>query len=67
LARIESVLSELPPHYRDAFVLTVIDGLSLENAAAIADTTPTALKMRTHYARAALRERLGDDLAELLP
>jgi len=66
LARIESVLSELPPHYRDAFVLTAINGLSLEDAAAVADTTPTALKMRTHYARAALRARLGDDLEELL-
>jgi RNA polymerase sigma-70 factor (ECF subfamily) len=66
LARIESVLGELPPHYRDAFVLTAIDGLSLEEAAAVTDTTPTALKMRTHYAREALRARLGDDLEELL-
>ena len=43
-----------------------MDGLSLEDAAAITDTTPTTLKMRKHYARAALRERLGVELEELL-
>jgi RNA polymerase sigma-70 factor (ECF subfamily) len=66
LARVESALKKLPPHYREAFELTAVDGLSLEDAAAVADTTPTALKMRTHYARAALRECLGDELEELL-
>jgi RNA polymerase sigma-70 factor (ECF subfamily) len=66
LARIESALRELPAQHREAFELTTMDGLSLEDAAAIVDTTPTTLKMRKHYARAALRERLGDELEELL-
>src|SRR5664279_866011 len=66
LARIEAALDQIPPHYREAFVLTAMEGLSLEAAAAITDTTPAALKMRTHYARAALRECLGDELEELL-
>jgi RNA polymerase sigma-70 factor, ECF subfamily len=66
LARIESALREIPSHHREAFELTTLDGLSLEDAAAITDTTPTTLKMRKHYARAALRERLGDELSELL-
>ena len=66
LARIESALREIPAQQREAFELTAMDGLSLEDAAAIADTTPTTLKMRKHYARAALRERLGDELEELL-
>ena len=66
LARLESALREIPPHHREAFELTTLDGLSLEDAAAITDTTITTLKMRKHYARAALRERLGAELEELL-
>jgi RNA polymerase sigma-70 factor (ECF subfamily) len=66
LARIEAALCEIPEHHREAFELTAMDGLSLEAAAAITDTTPTTLKMRKHYALAALRERLGDELEELL-
>jgi RNA polymerase sigma-70 factor (ECF subfamily) len=66
LLRLESALREIPPHYREAFELTTLDGLSLEDAAAIVDTTTTALKMRRHYARTALRERLGDELEDLL-
>jgi RNA polymerase sigma-70 factor (ECF subfamily) len=66
LARVESALRELPAQHREAFELTAMDGLSLEDAAAITDTTPTTLKMRKHYARVALRECLGDELEELL-
>ena len=66
LARLETALGEIPAHQREAFELTTLDGLSLEDAAAVADTTPTTLKMRKHYARAALRQRLGEDLEDLL-
>jgi RNA polymerase sigma-70 factor (ECF subfamily) len=66
LAHIELALREIPAQHREAFELTAMDGFSLEDAAAITDTTPTTLKMRKHYARAALRERLGDELEELL-
>jgi RNA polymerase sigma-70 factor (ECF subfamily) len=66
LARLQLVLHEIPAHHREAFELTAMDGLSLEDAAAITDTTPTTLKMRKHYARIALRERLGQDVEELL-
>ncbi len=66
LARLESALREIPAPQREAFELTTMEGLSLEDAAAITDTTPTALKMRKHYACAALRERLGDELESVL-
>jgi len=66
LARIEAVLRDLPRSQREAFELTALDGLSLEAAAAVTDTTPTTLKMRKHYARAALRARLGQDIEEML-
>jgi len=66
LARLESALNEIPVNHREAFELTALDGLSLEDAAAVADTSPTTLKMRKHYARAALRQRLGEDLEDLL-
>lgn len=56
----------MPPHHREAFELVTLDGLSIADAAAITDTTPGALKMRTHYARTALRERLGNELEEVL-
>jgi len=36
-------LSELPPHYRDAFVLTAINGLSLEDAAGAVSLSPKYL------------------------
>jgi RNA polymerase sigma-70 factor (ECF subfamily) len=62
LARLESALRELPVSQREAFELTALDGLSLEDAAAVMDTTASTLKMRKHYARVALRERLGDDM-----
>lgn len=66
LDRLRLALHEIPEHHREAFELTAMDGLSLEDAAAITDTTPTTLKMRKHYARVALRERLGQDVEELL-
>jgi RNA polymerase sigma-70 factor (ECF subfamily) len=66
LSRLERALQEIPASHREAFELVSIDGLSLEDAAAIVDTTPGALKMRTHYARAALRARLGHEIEEIL-
>jgi RNA polymerase sigma-70 factor (ECF subfamily) len=66
LARLGEALDEIPAAQREAFELTAFDGLSLEDAAAITDTTPTTLKMRKHYARVALRERLGEELEGLL-
>jgi RNA polymerase sigma-70 factor (ECF subfamily) len=65
LARVEAALREIPAHHREAFELTAMDGLSLEAAAQVTDTTTAALKMRKHYALAALRERLGEELEDL--
>jgi RNA polymerase sigma-70 factor (ECF subfamily) len=66
LLRLEGALQEIPASQREAFELVSIDGLSLEDAAAIVDATSGALKMRTHYARAALRERFGHEIEEIL-
>jgi RNA polymerase sigma-70 factor (ECF subfamily) len=66
LSRLEAALAEIPAAQREAFELLAFEGLSLEDAAAIIDTTPTTVKMRKHYARVALRERLGEELEGLL-
>jgi RNA polymerase sigma-70 factor (ECF subfamily) len=66
LARVEAALQGIPAHHREAFELTTLDGLSLEDAAAVTDTTVMTLKMRKHYARSALRDLLGSELEELL-
>jgi RNA polymerase sigma-70 factor, ECF subfamily len=52
-------LQKLPPAQREAVVLTKLDGKSVAEAAAIAGTTPGALKVRAHRGYAALRRALA--------
>lgn len=53
-----AALAELPEAQRQAVVLTKLDGRSVAEAAAIAGTTPGALKVRAHRGYEALRRRL---------
>lgn len=65
---LERALGELPEAYREAIVLTKITGLSLVEAAAVVDSTPSAIKLRVHRGYKALRdtlERLTRDEQEL--
>ncbi|MBP8811824.1 MAG: RNA polymerase sigma factor [Kofleriaceae bacterium] len=53
-----AALAELPAAQRQAVVLTKLDGRSVAEAAAIAGTTPGAMKVRAHRGYEALRRRL---------
>lgn len=59
LARLDFFVDELPEIYRLAFHLIDIDGLSLEEAAEVLETSVAAVKSRLHRSRLFLREKLS--------
>ena len=62
-ALVEVVLSRLAPAQREAFVLLRYEGLSVDDAAAVLGSTPTAVKLRAFRAYEALRAALGQSRA----
>jgi RNA polymerase sigma-70 factor (ECF subfamily) len=54
-----AALQTLPPAQREAVVLTKLSGKSIAEAAAIAGTTPGAMKVRVHRGYEALRKVLA--------
>jgi RNA polymerase sigma-70 factor (ECF subfamily) len=54
-----AALEQLPAPQRQALVLTKVEGRSQAEAAALAGTTPGAIKLRAHRAYRALRKLLG--------
>ena len=54
-----AAIAELPLAQRQAVVLTKLDGKSVAEAAAIAGTTPGAMKVRAHRGYEALRKLFG--------
>jgi RNA polymerase sigma-70 factor, ECF subfamily len=58
-ALVESVLARLAPAQREAFVLLRYEGLSVDDAAEVLGSTPTAVKLRAFRAYEALRAALG--------
>ena len=61
LARLFHHLDAIGAKKRIAFVLTVIDGRSIEEAAALMGATPSATKSRVYWARRALLQRARRD------
>jgi RNA polymerase sigma-70 factor (ECF subfamily) len=57
--RLAEALARLPPAQRQAFELLQLRGLSIDEGAARAGTTPGAFKVRAHRAYTALRAYLG--------
>jgi RNA polymerase sigma-70 factor (ECF subfamily) len=55
-------IDELPDSFRTVLVLRDIEGLDTEETARVLDTTPNAVKIRLHRARAALRTLLAPHL-----
>jgi RNA polymerase sigma-70 factor, ECF subfamily len=53
-----AALDQLPANQREALILTKVQGRSHQEAAAIAGTTPGAIKLRAHRAYVALRRIL---------
>ncbi len=52
-------IDQLPESFRTVLVLRDIEGLDTEETARVLDTTPNAVKIRLHRARAALRTLLA--------
>jgi RNA polymerase sigma-70 factor (ECF subfamily) len=60
-ALVQSVLDRIPPAQREAFVLLRYEAMSVEGAAEILGTTPTAVKLRAFRAYQALRAALAHE------
>jgi RNA polymerase sigma-70 factor (ECF subfamily) len=58
LAVVETLLAELRPKRRAAFALHVLEGYSMEEAAAILNASVAAVKVRIHDARRHIEKRL---------
>jgi RNA polymerase sigma-70 factor (ECF subfamily) len=58
LALVESLLDELRPKRRAAFVLHVLEGYSMEEVAAILSASTAAVKVRVHDARRHIERRM---------
>jgi RNA polymerase sigma-70 factor (ECF subfamily) len=54
-AKAENTLAIMPAAHRAAFLLVREDGLSIAEAAKVAATTPTTIKLRAHRAYQAIR------------
>jgi len=55
---LRSALAELPGHYREAILLTKVEGMSGGEAARALSTTESAVKLRVHRGYQLLRRRL---------
>jgi RNA polymerase sigma factor (sigma-70 family) len=55
------LLAQLPDSWREAFMLQVSDGLSVEQVAAMEYVTPAEVRRRLRHAREFLRARLAQD------
>ncbi len=60
---LRQTLADLPATYRECLVLFYIEGKSGAEAAAALGISEAALRVRLHRARAAMRERLEENLA----
>ena len=58
LGRLDAAIVALPALYKESLLLTVFEGLSQEEAAAILRTTTKAIEMRLRRARQRLTEQL---------
>lgn len=56
--KLDAALGELTAEMRDAFLMKHMEGRSYEEMADLADASVSAMKMRVHRAREALREAL---------
>jgi RNA polymerase sigma-70 factor (ECF subfamily) len=63
LAMVETLLAELRPKRRAAFVLHVLEGYSVDEVAAILSASTAAVKVRVHDARRHIERRLKQNPA----
>ena len=67
IKQFEIALAELPPSYREVFVLHHLNNMSYEDIAETTQDSVGSLKVRAHRARKLLKERLFPDARELTP
>ena len=60
LARLDKAIASLPALYKEPLLLTTVQGLSQDEAAAILKTTRKAVEMRLYRARRKLSEMLDE-------
>jgi RNA polymerase sigma-70 factor, ECF subfamily len=60
---VRACIDRLPDNYREVLLLRDIEELSTQEAAAVLETTPTAVKVRLHRARQALATLLRREFA----
>jgi RNA polymerase sigma-70 factor (ECF subfamily) len=61
-AELDKAIASLPGIYRAIFILREIEGLSTRETAEVTELSVSAVKVRLHRARLALRERLAESL-----
>ncbi|WP_395515409.1 RNA polymerase sigma factor [Pseudorhizobium flavum] len=66
LQLVEQATDALPETFRIVFVARVIEGLSVEETAALLDLPPATVKTRLHRARKLIRSRLEEEIGPLL-
>ena len=66
LGLVERATDSLPDVYRTVFVARVIEGLSMEETAALLNIKPETVKTRLHRARALVRKALDDEIGPVL-
>lgn len=59
LANLDKAIADLPPFYKEPLLLTVVSGLSHQEAAKILGTTPKAIEMRLYRARQKILQAMG--------
>ncbi len=64
--RIEAALADLPVAYREALLLTSVEGMRPAEAAMVCGITPEAMRQRLSRARAAIARRLEEDEERVL-
>src|SRR3989440_11028144 len=67
LEEVRDAVQLLPPAQRDAVLLHYVDGLSCDEVAAALGSTPGAVRVRLHRARAELRRRLAPEAPAAFP
>jgi RNA polymerase sigma-70 factor (ECF subfamily) len=65
--RLEAALNDLPPDYREVFVLHHVEDIPYEQIAAMTGDSVGSLKVRAHRARKLLREAISPDPEYVAP
>ncbi len=65
--QLETALQELPPGYREVFVLHHIQNIPYDEISKITGDTVGSLKVRAHRARAILKDKLFPDATRMTP